>query len=123
MVKVLLSILIIIMTLGPTTAFSDGNYLLYRCKNALKIAEKPGKYTSRADMAYCYGLLQGVRELNQLYELKLEQGAYFCLDTQQLGHRESAQIVIDYLERNPEALSKNETALAVQAFRTKYPCS
>lgn len=123
MIRVLLSLLTIIIALGPLTAIADGNYLLSRCENALKIAENPGKLSSRADMAYCYGLLQGVRELNQLYELKLDQAAYFCLDNQKVGHRESAQLVIDYLEKHPDKLGKNETSLAVQAFRTKYPCN
>lgn len=122
MIRLLLVFLIAIMTFTPITATADGHYLLSRCKNALKTVQNPSKFSSPADVAYCYGLLQGVRELNQLYELKLSETAYFCLNRKRLGHRESAQLVVDYLEKNPDKLSKNETALVVQAFRMKYPC-
>ncbi len=122
MIRVSLGFLIIITTFCPVPAYADGHYLLSRCQNALKIVQNPTKYSSRTDMAYCYGLLQGVREMNQLYQLKLKQSAYFCLDDQYLGHRESAELVVNFLRKHPEKLNKNETALVVQAFRDMYPC-
>lgn len=122
MFKVLLAPLTVIMLFGPVKAFADGHYLLTRCQNAIKTIDNPSRFNAGADMAYCYGLLQGVRELNQLYVMKLNGDAYFCLDKPHLGHRESAEIIIEFLQNNPDKLNKNETALAVQAFRQKFPC-
>lgn len=116
-------LLTLVITFPSNPALADGHYLLDRCENALLTSVHPSKFNSRQDMAYCYGLLQGIRETNRLYELKLKSDAYFCLGDQYLSHQDSAKVVVSFLRQHPEILHKNETALAIQAFRQQYPCN
>ena len=84
--------------------------------------ENAGQTKQRAEVSYCYGLLQGVREVNRLYEDKNGDSAYFCLGDTHLSHSQTAKLVVDYLRQNPQKLHQNESILAVQALRQKYPC-
>ena len=116
------SLLLVVYGFYSYPAVADGNYLLQRCQAAVAFSQQPEKFKRKADMAYCLGLLQGVRETNRLYENKLKSGAYFCLKGKHLGHSETAQLVVDYLQSHPEQLFQNESILAVQALRQAYPC-
>ncbi len=106
----------------PLQARADGNYLLQRCQVAINFDPDSRRYNNPADMAYCYGLLQGIRETNNLYRRKTGNDAYFCLDTPSLSHKDAATLVVTFLQANPKILHRNETTLAVQAFRNNFPC-
>lgn len=110
----------LLLTLLSPPALADGNSLLHRCQAALRFSETG--QGGRADMAYCYGLLQGISELNALYERKDPTQAYFCTDQRPLRHHEAAQLVVAYLQAHPNRLFQGESVLAVQAFRQAYPC-
>ncbi len=117
--RVLLSGLLLAL---PLPAYADGNYLLQRCQVAINFDPDSRRYNNPADMAYCYGLLQGIRETNSLYRRKAGNDAYFCLDSPSLSHKDAATLVVSFLQANPQTLHRNETTLAVQAFRHHSPC-
>ena len=116
----LIGVFMILLSLS-LPAQADGNYLLKRCQAALDFPESR-QDGLRAPMAYCYGLLQGIRELNRLYERKGTDLAYFCTGGRRLDHQEAAQLVVDYLRARPDQLYRGESVLAVQAFRQAFPC-
>lgn len=112
---------VLLLLLNPVTTLADGEYLLQRCLPAAE-GLAGSSATERAAGAYCFGLLQGVRELNAIYERKLGQQAFFCLGDNQLTHSANARLVVDYLEARPEARLQNETVVAIRALRERYPC-
>ncbi|MEH6811293.1 MAG: Rap1a/Tai family immunity protein [Motiliproteus sp.] len=122
MIRIIRILLIVITASSSIEAMADGNYLLQRCKHAVKPAANLSMSTQRAAISYCFGLLQGVREVNRLYEGKNASEAYFCLGSQRLSHSETAKLVVDYLQQNPQRLHQNESILTVQALRQAYPC-
>ncbi|WP_210397454.1 Rap1a/Tai family immunity protein [Motiliproteus sediminis] len=112
---------VLLLTLNPLPAFADGEYLLQRCRPAAE-GLASSSAAQRTAGAYCFGLLQGIRELNAIYERKLGQQAFFCLGETTLSHSANARLVVDYLEARPEARLQNETLVAVRALRERYPC-
>ncbi|OMH38819.1 Rap1a/Tai family immunity protein [Motiliproteus sp. MSK22-1] len=116
------SIFVAVLCFIPFSTHADGTYLLQRCQAAVAFSKAPEKFNRKAEMAYCLGLLQGVRETNRMYEDKDKKNAYFCLEGKHLGHTETAQLVVSYLESHPERLFQNESVLTVQALRQAFPC-
>ena len=116
------SILMIALCFTSSSIYADGTYLLKRCQAAVAFSKQPEKFNRKADMAYCLGLLQGVRETNRMYEDKDKTTAYFCLEGKRLDHTETAKLVVNYLENNPQRLHQNESLLTVQALRQAFPC-
>ncbi|HEY5717694.1 MAG TPA: Rap1a/Tai family immunity protein [Motiliproteus sp.] len=100
---------------------ADAESLLQRCRHS-GVALAAATAEQRSAVAYCYGLLQGVRDLNRLYEIKSPEAAYFCLGNNSLSHSDAAALVVDYLERTPKARLQSETTAAVRALRERFPC-
>ncbi len=115
-------LLTLIIGFSSLEASADGNYLLQRCEAAVKALSSPDATRQRAAISYCYGLLQGVREVNRLYEHKHGNSAYFCMGTKHLSHSETAKLVVNYLKQHPQRLHQTESILAVQALRQEFPC-
>jgi len=112
---------LLLIVLPASMALADGESLLQRCRHA-ETGLADASAEQRSAIAYCYGLLQGVRELNRLYERKSTEQAYFCLGDQSLSHAEAAALVVDYLQNHPRARLQSETVAAVRALRQRYPC-
>ncbi len=119
LIRILLTLIIASFSVET---MADGNYLLQRCQLAVKAVGNPGMSKQRAAISYCFGLLQGVREVNRLYENKHGNDAYFCLGSQHLSHSETARLAVEYSQQHPQRLHQNESVLAVQALRQSYPC-
>ena len=67
-------------------------------------------------------MMQGLTNLNKIYEVLLRDGALFCTPEQGVTNGEAARIVLKYLKDNPQKLDQNEVELAIQAFREAFPC-
>ena len=111
----------LVLLLASSLSHADGSALLQRCHTA-EVGLAEANESQRTAIAYCYGLLQGVRELNALYEKQHPNAAYFCLGEHALSHAEAAALVVQYLQQNPPAQRQNATVAAVRALRDRYPC-
>ena len=107
----------------PFEAADKGHELLTRCNTAVDIAE--GRITptptNAQDVGYCFGMMQGLRNLNQEYETLLEGKALFCLP-RGINNGQAARVVVKYLKDHPEELHQPAVVLAITAFKDAYPC-
>lgn len=117
---------VILLFLTPLAGANDGNDLLTNCNAALTAADH--KETSSEDTtilirgSFCLGLMQGIKHLNRVYELKLKQDALFCLPESDISNEQAARIIVKYLKDHPEKLHLPDSFLAITAFINAYPC-
>lgn len=102
----------------------DGNSLLADCNSAIRALDN--RVTpSRAEalgIGRCFGLIQGIKDLNTLYRVKDEGSAFFCPpDEVTLG--QAARIIIKYMRDNPNKLHMPDSILIIAALEDAYPCT
>tara|TARA_R100000687_G_scaffold25326_2_gene21474 strand:+ start:21840 stop:22214 length:375 start_codon:yes stop_codon:yes gene_type:complete len=104
-------------------AFADGNDLLNDC-SVLEVPSEDAtlNFEYGLSLGTCTGMMQGLTNLNKIYEALLGDGALFCTPEQGVTNGEAAKIVLKYLKDNPQKLGQHEVELAVQAFREAFPC-
>lgn len=115
---------ITIMLLLSNKAFSDGNELLSQCNAAINFMDYPSQSHEDNDlfsMAFCLGLMQGMTNLNRIYEIQLNKRALFCTPDG-INNGQAARIVVKYLKEHPEMLHEHKIHLIVRAFQGAYPC-
>ena len=96
----------------------DGNSLLRQCQFALDSNEGQ---TTREFMggAYCLGMVRGIYALNDYY-MSLDR-AVMCLP-EELTLTRLVEVVMRYLSDHPAQLHEPDTALAVLALQSAFPC-
>ena len=103
----------------------NGHMLLDMCSASLEITD-PAKArtdsTSALNAGYCIGLMQGLIDATQSYELSKKIG-YICLPAPiPPKNHEAAAIVVKYLRAHPSDLNTYGPALAIRALKDAYPC-
>jgi hypothetical protein len=116
-------ILIILMLLIPTWCYADGNELLKRCGLFVSYidSDKPDVSLS-GEMMFCSGSMQGITNMNLLYQQVLKSDAEFCLPEWGISSSYAARLVVKHLRDYPEELHRNEFVLAIWALRMAFPC-
>jgi len=118
-----------IMTAIPAMAVKrTGNDLLVDCANLIKTESIESVNKEKLlGIGYCIGLIDGLVTFNYVYEAVLEREGnstmvQMCLP-QRISTRQSAEIIVKYLQDNPNRLHQSGQALAAQALVTAYPCN
>lgn len=106
----------------------DGNNLLSQCSVAVNImdgkkltADVQGGVDAGNSM-YCFGLLQGVINLNKMYEVSLRKNALFCTPNSMITNGQAARIVVNYLKDHSEMQHEPDFAITINAFIEAFPC-
>jgi hypothetical protein len=108
--------------LFPCIAAADGNDLLSKCPAAVNLMDNRSETDDYLGLGYCLGMMQGMTNLNKVYELRLGEKALFCTPESGIKNGQAARIVVKYLMEHPETLHENESFLAVSALKEAYPC-
>jgi len=119
----------VMVTITPAMAVDrTGNDLLVDCANLINTESLESVSKEKVlGMGYCIGLIDGLVTFNYVYEAVLEREGnsnmvQMCLP-QRISTRQSAKVIVKYLEDNPSRLHESGQALAAQALVIEYPCS
>ena len=116
-------ILTILMLLIPAWCYADGKELLKSC--SLLVSYMDGEtpdITPSGEMMFCAGFMQGITNMNLLYQTILKSDAQFCLPEWGISNSYAARIVVKHLRDYPEELHRNEFVLATWALKVAFPC-
>ena len=77
-------------------------------------------------VGYCIGLIDGLVTFNYVYETVLQaegkgEAVQMCLP-ERVSTRQMAEVIVKFLDDNPNRLQDSGQALAAQALVTAYPC-
>jgi len=73
-------ILIVFMLLITAWCYADGNELLRRCGLLVSYMDGEGPdFSPSGEMMFCAGFMQGITNMNLLYQQVLKSDAQFCL--------------------------------------------
>ena len=77
-------------------------------------------------VGYCIGLIDGLVTFNYVYETVLQaegkgDAVQMCLP-ERVSTRQMAEVIVKFLDDNPNRLQDSGQALAAQALVTAYPC-
>lgn len=118
--KVILTILVF---LTPAWCYADGNDLLKRCGLLVAYTDSEALESSPpGERMFCAGFMQGITNMNLLYQQVLRSDAQFCLPEWGISNSHAARIVVQHLRDHPEELHRNEFVLAIWALRAAFPC-
>ncbi|MCM3903304.1 MAG: hypothetical protein ND866_16495, partial [Pyrinomonadaceae bacterium] len=71
-------ILIVLLLLIPAWCYADGNELLKRCGSLVSYTDgESSDISSTGEMMFCAGFMQGITNMNLLYQLVLKSDAQF----------------------------------------------
>lgn len=105
----------------------SGNDMLVDCRNLIDSGASESLSKEKVlGVGYCIGLIDGFVTYNYVYEavLQVEKKGdlvQMCLP-ERVSTRQLAEVVITYLEKNPDRLQESGQALAAQALIASYPC-
>ncbi len=106
----------------------DGSNLLAQCNVAVsimdgrKLTDDAQGSVDAGNSMYCFGLLQGIINLNKIYAVSLRENALFCTPITNLTNGQAARIVVNYLRNRPEMQSEPDFAVTVNALIDAFPC-
>jgi len=129
--KLLTMIAVLTMLVAAVPAMAvkrTGNDLLIDCSNLIKTESTEALSKEKLlGVGYCIGLIDGLVTFNYVYEAVLEREGssnmvQMCLP-ERISTRKSAEIIVKYLQDNPDRLHNSGQALAAQALVTAYPCN
>jgi Rap1a immunity proteins len=116
-------ILMVLMVIFPGWCYADGNELLRRCELLVSYTEgERPDVSSSGEMMFCAGFMQGITNMNLLYQQVLKSDAQFCLPEWGISNSHAARIVVKHLRDYPEELHRNEFVLAIWALNVAFPC-
>jgi Rap1a immunity proteins len=116
-------ILIVLILLFPAWCYADGNELLKRCGLYVSYMDSERSDISLSgEMMFCAGFMQGITNMNLLYQQVLKSDAQFCLPEWGISNSYAARIVVKQLRDYPEELHRNEFVLAIWALNVAFPC-
>lgn len=122
MPKLSFNIFAILFATYSSGVLADGNKLLSQCNAAIQIMDGGTLPKDAYIAASCLGLVQGITNLNLLYQVNEKNDTFFCLPAGGINNGQAARIVVKYLKEHPEKLHENESFLAIGAFVEAYPC-
>jgi hypothetical protein len=113
-----LGILLVWFSAAVPAQQPDGNSLLWQCQTAIDSNENQ---TTRESMggAYCLGMVRGIYAMNDYYS-SLDR-AVMCLP-EEVTLTRLVELVLSYLSDHPAQLHEPDTALAVLALQSAFPC-
>lgn len=100
----------------------NGDALLTECS---EITDRPPEAAADSSTggSYCLGMVNGMMNLNYIYQSQLGNQALFCLpDDIVISNIEAARVVVGYLKEHPEELHEDPASLMFFAFQKTYPC-
>ena len=91
-------IFIVLILLIPAWCYADGNELLKRCNLLVEYTDSDSPDISlSAEMMFCAGFMQGITNMNLVYQTVLKSDAQFCLPEWGISNSDAARIVVKQL--------------------------
>lgn len=124
MCRHLYTLIVVLFSLGPVSAAraDNGHHLLKECGDIVHYLDTGEWRDTTVGGSYCLGMVNGMMNLNFIYQSQLGQQALFCLPESTIVNAEAARVVVSYLKRHPEQLDSDQGSLMFFAFRERYPC-
>jgi hypothetical protein len=124
-----LAFLFAVLSIGfVNNAWADGRDLLKECTKAVaghrsdEVRQNQSKSDS-LEVGLCLGMMEGVTNLNAMYQYKLGKGAIFCLPVGGLKNGKAAELVVKYLNDHPAELDEHAIVLIYRALNEAFPCN
>jgi hypothetical protein len=106
---------------GVRAVTLDGNTLLPKCEDAVRIANDDTRGLD-ADASYCLGFLTGIMSMTD--EVRRANSKYTrlpCYPDGSMTAGQAARVVTKYLNSHPETLHRDAHALVVEALTEAFP--
>jgi len=116
--RLCLAVLLLCLSAVVPAEEPDGNSLLRQCRFAMDSNEGQTG-AERMGGAYCLGMVRGIYALNDYY-VSLDR-AVMC-PPRDVSLSRLVEVVVSYLSDNPAQLHEPDTALAVLALQSAFPC-
>jgi hypothetical protein len=116
--RLCLAVLLLCLSAASLAQEPDGNSLLRQCRFAMDSNEGQTG-AERMGGAYCLGMVRGIYALNDYY-VSLDR-AVMC-PPRDVSLSRLVEVVVSYLSDNPAQLHEPDTALAVLALQSAFPC-
>jgi hypothetical protein len=105
----------------------DGNDLLHKCNNVIKIyedgiEESEITTTMLSDASFCNGMMQGITNTIIFFDTFQVTQSIVCLPENGISNGRAAKVVIKYLKEHPEQLHVADSGLAFLAMMDAFPC-
>ena len=109
----------------PVSAFAAGDpsqtamALVEKCSQ-IELMRKDKEY-SQFDAGVCAGIIQGIFDFNTINQRYGGQ-PYFCLG-EGVSILQAAKVYIAFMDRNPQALNRNQSVTMLSSLVEAFPCS
>jgi hypothetical protein len=103
----------------------DGNDLLQKCNNVIRIFEEGTIEPTEnmlADSSFCSGMMQGMTNTIIFFDAFQVTQNIVCLPENGISNGQAAKVVIKYLQEHPEQLHVADSGLAFLALMDAFPC-
>jgi len=130
MIRISNNSIVVLLFLISSSAFtngdeykSDGNELLRDCKANIEVLDNPKKagQDDFIKLTSCLNILHGLLDMHEIYTQMFNSPKIFCVpESVNLG--QLAQVVVKYLNDNPQILHELDTLLIIKALKNAYPC-
>jgi len=108
---------------APAISRADGHTLLEECGEIVAFLETGEHKDTRVGGSYCLGMVNGMLNLNTLYQSQQLSRPLFCLPRDRtITNAEAAFTVVRYLRANPDLLDLDQASLMFFAFEQAWPC-
>ncbi|MCE0759320.1 hypothetical protein LWH94_08890 [Marinobacter sp. G11] len=120
--------LLIIGVLACSSASANTKEFLEQCKRALAITDfsdiEGPQFLAGLDMGYCYGYVRGLSDYATGTEpMTSEQlSSVQSCRPEGVDNRQLAQVIVKFLENNPQFLHLEQTTVAAVALNRAFPC-
>lgn len=102
---------------------ADGNTLLAECSEITGQSENGSTIDGSIGGSYCLGMVNGMMNLNYIYQSQPGRHALFCLPAEPvITNIEAARVVVNYLQEHPQQLHDDQASLMFFAFEKAWPC-
>lgn len=107
----------------PQISRADGNTLLAECSEITRGLENGSTIDGSIGGSYCLGMVNGMLNLNYIYQSQPGRDALFCLPAEPvITNIEAARVVVNYLQEHPQQLHEDQASLMFFAFEKAWPC-
>lgn len=118
LISTLLFTCIVSASAAAQSPLSSANEIMEACQNIARRADITGGDLEAVKRGFCYGTVTALT----FNADRLTAGSRFC-PPMGVTNRQSVQVVVAFLERNPQRTHEQFSHLALEALREAWPCN
>jgi Rap1a immunity proteins len=124
--RLALMLLLLIAGCGPASAFENANELLSSCERFLGAVRLQGNLFSiqgNDPNAYeCWGYIQAFQDLSALIDEGAKATVIRACPPATSSGIQLVRVFVSFAQKHPEHLHEKAGSMALDAFRTAFPC-